>query len=85
LFPIWAQSYDLDGVGSIPAMLRRRLPALLIISINKNVCLFFPDLGHNVCICSRFGGTTLIGRILQQQDPMSPMVLALMAPADAAM
>ncbi len=33
------QSYDLDGVGSIPAMPRRRLPALLIISINKNVCL----------------------------------------------
>jgi hypothetical protein len=32
------QSNDLDGVGSIPAIPRRRLPALLIISINKNVC-----------------------------------------------
>jgi hypothetical protein len=30
------QSFDLDGVGSIPAVPRRRLPALLIISINKN-------------------------------------------------
>ncbi len=33
------QSYDLDCVGSIPAMPRRRLPALLSISINKNVCI----------------------------------------------
>jgi hypothetical protein len=27
------QSFDLDGVGSIPAIPRRRLPALLILSI----------------------------------------------------
>jgi hypothetical protein len=28
------KSFDLDGVGSIPAIPRRRLPALLIFSIN---------------------------------------------------
>ncbi len=33
------QYYELDGVSSIPAMPQRRLPDLLIISINKNVCL----------------------------------------------
>ncbi len=32
-------SYDLDGVGSIPAMPRHRLPAFLIISINKTFFL----------------------------------------------
>jgi hypothetical protein len=37
------QSYDLDGVGSIPAMPRHRFPALLIISINKNVCFLCMD------------------------------------------
>ncbi len=36
------QSCDLDGVGSVPAMPQRRLPALLNISINKNVCFGSP-------------------------------------------
>jgi hypothetical protein len=36
---------------------------------------------HNVYICSRLGGETLNGRL----NPMPQMVLALMAPADAAM
>ncbi len=42
------QSCDLDGVGSIPVMPRRRSPALLIISTNKIGCLFFKERGQGL-------------------------------------
>jgi hypothetical protein len=54
------QSYDLDGLGSMPAMPLRRLPDLLIISINKNVCLFYYIVVCNFNIVVTFNNTCII-------------------------
>jgi hypothetical protein len=40
------QSHDMDCVGSIQAMPQHRLPALLIISINQNVCVFVRSINN---------------------------------------
>jgi hypothetical protein len=53
LWPRWqgescVQSCELDGVGSVPAMPQRRLPALMIISINNNVCFCYRSTQHAI-------------------------------------